>query len=158
MKAVVWAVVVLVVTTGSPNTGLALEEADIQALMDKISEMQAQIDALARQVAETSAKTEEAAQMSEATVEMVENLPSMNQASSWADSTTVGGYGELHYNSLDSGSEVDFHRFVLFVNHQFNDNICSASNSRAIIRFRIAGYSSGSAVLNCASRTAIDSI
>lgn len=123
MKALVWAGVLLVVTTGLTNTGFAREEADIQALMDKISEMQVQIDALARQVAETSAMTEETAQMSEATVEMVENLPTMNQASSWADGTTVGGYGELHYNSLDSGSEVDFHRFVLFVNHQFSDNI-----------------------------------
>ncbi len=43
-------------------------------------------------------------------------------------STSIGGYGELHYNNL-SGSDgtnkkqVDFHRFVLFVNHEFNDRI-----------------------------------
>lgn len=43
---------------------------------------------------------------------------------SQADSRThVGGYGELHYNNLDSGSEIDFHRFVLFLNHAFTDDI-----------------------------------
>lgn len=37
--------------------------------------------------------------------------------------TTLGGYGELHYNNLDSGKEIDFHRFVLFVSHRFSDRI-----------------------------------
>jgi len=44
---------------------------------------------------------------------------------SWADKTSVGGYGELHYNmSLsDNGDQIDFHRWVLFINHEFNDKI-----------------------------------
>jgi hypothetical protein len=33
------------------------------------------------------------------------------------------GYGELHYNNLDSGSEMDFHRFVLFVGYRFSDTV-----------------------------------
>lgn len=43
--------------------------------------------------------------------------------------TTIGGYGELHYNNLSSDTkgedkrEMDLHRFVLFVNHEFNDDI-----------------------------------
>jgi len=42
--------------------------------------------------------------------------------------TTVGGYGELHYNNLTgpNGAEkkvLDLHRFVIFVNHEFNDDI-----------------------------------
>ena len=43
--------------------------------------------------------------------------------------TTVGGYGELHYNNVsnsDNSKEVrqlDLHRFVLFVNHEFNDDV-----------------------------------
>lgn len=42
--------------------------------------------------------------------------------------TTVGGYGELHYNNLSgpNGAEkkvLDLHRFVIFVNHEFNDDI-----------------------------------
>ena len=42
--------------------------------------------------------------------------------------TTVGGYGELHYNNLSNGAGtdkkvLDLHRFVIFVNHEFNDDI-----------------------------------
>lgn len=46
--------------------------------------------------------------------------------------TTVGGYGELHYNNWerDTGSdfnELDFHRFVLFFGHEFSDRTRFAS-------------------------------
>ncbi len=43
--------------------------------------------------------------------------------------TTIGGYGEIHYNNLRdrkgdaNKDEIDFHRFVLFVNHEFNDRM-----------------------------------
>ena len=46
-----------------------------------------------------------------------------------SNKTTLGGYGELHYNTLrdqkgDSNKDqMDFHRFVLFVNHEFNDKM-----------------------------------
>lgn len=59
-------------------------------------------------------------------------------AGSWADRTTIGGYGELHYNSLDDDAtafdgdaddlnRADFHRFVLFASHSFNEWIRFAS-------------------------------
>jgi len=59
-------------------------------------------------------------------------------AGSWADRTTIGGYGELHYNNLHDGAtafdgdaddrdRVDFHRFVLFASHTFNDWLRFAS-------------------------------
>ncbi|MCL1076699.1 porin [Parashewanella spongiae] len=36
--------------------------------------------------------------------------------------TTIGGYGELHYNNIDGkDNKIDFHRFVLFVGHEFNE-------------------------------------
>ncbi len=46
-----------------------------------------------------------------------------------AGRTVVGGYGELHYNNLDGKggasdkNEIDFHRLILFLGHQFNDRI-----------------------------------
>lgn len=44
--------------------------------------------------------------------------------SSTASKTTIGGYGELHYNNENDGAkEIDFHRFVLFFDHEFNDKI-----------------------------------
>ncbi len=39
------------------------------------------------------------------------------------DRTTIGGYGELHYNNLESKKEIDFHRFVLFFGHKLSDRI-----------------------------------
>ncbi len=65
-------------------------------------------------------------------VEMIADMPSMGGAPSWADKTTVGGYGELHYNNLsnkgtsgrvDDKDQIDFHRFVLFFGHEFSDRI-----------------------------------
>lgn len=37
--------------------------------------------------------------------------------------TSVGGYGELHYNSLDSKDEIDLHRAILFLGHRFDERI-----------------------------------
>jgi hypothetical protein len=39
--------------------------------------------------------------------------------------TTLGGYGELHYNEPDGSKRgvLDFHRFVLYVGHNFNEKI-----------------------------------
>lgn len=56
------------------------------------------------------------------------NQVEANSTESTSDST-VGGYGELHYNNLSSETpgedkrEMDLHRFVLYVNHEFNDDI-----------------------------------
>jgi len=50
--------------------------------------------------------------------------------SAWAEKTTFGGYGELHLNKLKNGKpgginkdELDFHRFVLFMGHEFNERV-----------------------------------
>ena len=44
--------------------------------------------------------------------------------------TSIGGYGELHLNKLKNKKpggankdEMDFHRFVLFIGHKFNDRV-----------------------------------
>lgn len=40
----------------------------------------------------------------------------------WWKRTSVGGYGELHANFFsDADNAIDFHRFVLFFNHDYND-------------------------------------
>lgn len=40
----------------------------------------------------------------------------------WWEKTSIGGYGEMHLNMGDK-DEIDFHRWVLFVNHRFNDRV-----------------------------------
>lgn len=52
----------------------------------------------------------------------------MDDNSGSSSSTHIGGYGELHYNNLEDGNDkksrsIDFHRFVLFIGHEFNDDI-----------------------------------
>lgn len=40
----------------------------------------------------------------------------------WWEKTSIGGYGEMHLNTGDK-DQIDFHRWVLFFNHNFNDRI-----------------------------------
>lgn len=65
-------------------------------------------------------RLDETEQRLEATADQVE---SSSTASSFAK-TTIGGYGELHYNNYeDKDAKVDFHRFVLFFGHEFTNKL-----------------------------------
>ncbi len=44
----------------------------------------------------------------------------------WWKNTSLGGYGEMHYNG-GRKDKLDFHRFVLFAGHRFNDWLRFAS-------------------------------
>ena len=89
-----------------------------------IQEQQKQIEALKEQLEATNEKVKETDEKVDVAGEMIEQAESkVSKAASWAENTQIGGYGELHYNNLDSKEEVDFHRFVLFFNHQFSDKI-----------------------------------
>ncbi len=57
-----------------------------------------------------------------------DNVEQGSQSAGWFNDTSIGGYGELHYQnrSKEGGThqeEVDFHRFVLFINHEFTDEL-----------------------------------
>lgn len=57
-----------------------------------------------------------------------ENYEEGSQSDGWWERTSIGGYGELHYNNRqidgkDDEQEIDFHRFVLFFNHEFTDDL-----------------------------------
>ena len=64
-------------------------------------------------------------QRTEATAQRVEQSETAGPSR-----TTIGGYGELHYNNLenqlaggDDKEAMDFHRFVLFFGHEFTPEI-----------------------------------
>lgn len=104
----------------------------VEELWKIIQAQQAEIEALKRQQQNTERKAtaadEKAAtadRKAEAAVVAVEesSTKSAGGGNSWADRTKLGGYGELHYNNLDSKEEVDFHRFVLSLGHEFTENI-----------------------------------
>ncbi len=93
-------------------------------LLEKLESMQQQIDELKRQIAENEEKTNETDAKVEAVAEVMESAtPQVAKASK----TTIGGYGELHYNNLNAEDPekdvnmIDLHRFVLFFGHEFND-------------------------------------
>lgn len=48
---------------------------------------------------------------------------SPSSRSSWTDRITLGGYGEIHYNSVneDGGEQIDIHRLVGYVGYRFED-------------------------------------
>jgi hypothetical protein len=55
-------------------------------------------------------------------------LTTAGPAPSWSQfgpTTTVGGYGELHYNEPDGSGkgQLDFHRFIIYLGHQFSEQI-----------------------------------
>ena len=99
----------------------------LDQLYELIQQQQAEIQSLKSQLNQTDAKVEATGEaLDEA---LTEAGPSSNSLGSMGAKTKMGGYGELHYNNLDSqtgGSdknEVDFHRFVLFFSHEFNESI-----------------------------------
>jgi opacity protein-like surface antigen len=106
------------------NTPYALAQVSNAELLEKLDSMQQQIDELRRQLAEAQEKTTETDARVEAVAEAIESAPP--QAAK-ASKTTIGGYGELHYNNLDADDPsrdvemLDLHRFVLFFGHEFND-------------------------------------
>ncbi|GMR16601.1 MAG: FlxA-like family protein [Gammaproteobacteria bacterium] len=96
------------------------------------NQLQQEIDALKKQNKIIMERLDATAEMMEATDKMDAHgdKKSSNKRSTHHGSsgkTTVGGYGEMHYSNLDGEGgaadkqEMDFHRAVLFVGHEFDD-------------------------------------
>jgi hypothetical protein len=105
--------------------------ATIAELWEIVQRQQAEIDELRLELGEaraamaaTNDRVDETEARVEATGDYVETLA---VADTGAQKTTIGGYGELHYNSTQSDAgdskEIDFHRFVLFFGHEFTDRV-----------------------------------
>ncbi|EAS47091.1 hypothetical protein GB2207_10758 [marine gamma proteobacterium HTCC2207] len=98
----------------------------LEEMWQLIQQQQGEIATLKEQLRDNDARIQETEVIAEATISAVEEISIAPSASA---KTTFGGYGELHYNSLDrddsAGSKdaMDFHRFVMFTGHQFSDDI-----------------------------------
>ncbi|MEE9615165.1 MAG: porin [Thermodesulfobacteriota bacterium] len=123
----------------------AMAESDIERLERKIDALMREVEALkAKEEVVGELKSEiEALKASDRDVETIRRAVSRMEESEqemeelreevasirdrgfeFLDRTTIGGYGELHYNdykSEDKDSSIDFHRFVLFFSHEIND-------------------------------------
>ncbi len=95
---------------------------------DRLKALEARLDAMEKENRSLKQQLQQTDQKVEATGNQVEKIAisGNSSGSSWADKTKLGGYGEMHYNSLDgkggaaSKDEIDLHRFVLFFGHEFN--------------------------------------
>jgi hypothetical protein len=86
---------------------------DTEELRNVIAQQQAVLKSLEKRLDETE-------QRLEATADQVES----STTTSLFAKTTIGGYGELHYNNYeDTEAKVDFHRFVLFFGHEFTEKL-----------------------------------
>lgn len=94
------------------STSAMAAEPTNKELLEAIEKQQQQIEALKERV-------EEADKKAEATVEAVEQ----SMQSAVASKTSIGGYGELHYNDIEDNEQIDFHRYVLFVGYEFTDKV-----------------------------------
>jgi hypothetical protein len=101
--------------TGAANGAEPMPSAE--EMWKIIQQQQREIESLKRGQQETSEQVEAAMDVAE------QAQTGSAGAASWAEKTQIGGYGEMHYNNLDSGNEIDFTRFVLFFGHQFTDRL-----------------------------------
>jgi hypothetical protein len=96
----------------------------IQKQQKQIDELSSRLATATERTAQVDARTKSVEQKVEATSAHVESLATetAGKGGGLMEGTTIGGYGELHYNSGPTDM-IDFHRFVLFVNHDFNDKM-----------------------------------
>ncbi|NOX76501.1 MAG: porin [Gammaproteobacteria bacterium] len=100
----------LLISAALSGNALAASSPEIEAIQEELSAMKEKLDL---------------------TLDMLENQSGQNRQDSEhghgsSGKTTLGGYGEMHYKNQTRGgdtSEIDFHRFILFMGHEFNDKI-----------------------------------
>ena len=99
---------------------LAVPVVTVQA--DELSDLKAMLQQALERIEQLENQQQEISVAQEAIVEQVENSAA-SQLAQWAEKTTVGGYGEVHWNNTNLKDEIDLHRFVLFFGHHFADDI-----------------------------------
>ncbi len=88
----------------------------LERLFEKLA---AENENLRRENAELKARQEE----TDEKVEVVADSFLIDPGAAEADEKRlhIGGYGEMHYNNLDSTEEIDFHRLVTYLGYEFSD-------------------------------------
>ncbi|HEY9098365.1 MAG TPA: porin [Thiobacillus sp.] len=107
----------------------ATQAAADMSVEERLKAMETRMNALEAENQSLKGQIKTTEQQVAATNEQVEKVASKPTSglASWAERTRIGGYGELHYNNLEGKGgasdkdEIDFHRFVLFFGHTFNE-------------------------------------
>lgn len=108
---------------------VAASEPTMAEVLRLLKEQQAEIEALKAQLRQTDTRVEQTATAVEATASAVESATQRSETyakvADWAERTQIGGYGEIHYNNKENGNtdQIDAHRFVMYLAHDFNDRV-----------------------------------
>ena len=119
----------LLLSAASAGAGAAAETPTVEEMWKLIQQQQREIETLKADAAKRDNQflvvEERLDDTADAVVQVAEMAPAVGNS---GGNTTLGGYGELHYNNLEDQNsdgektELDFHRFVLFLGHEFNEN------------------------------------
>jgi predicted porin len=107
----------------------AAAEPTMAEVLRLLKEQQTEIEALKARLSETDTRVEQTATAVEATASAVESASQRSdtyaKVADWAERTQIGGYGEIHYNNKENGNtdQIDAHRFVMYLAHDFNDRV-----------------------------------
>jgi uncharacterized coiled-coil protein SlyX len=117
---------ILILSAMTGAAAAADQTPSMAEMWEVIQQQQATIDALKKQLAEQNQQVQNDQQQLAEEVEAQQEAiavvaDAVEQKSAPASRVKIGGYGELHYNNLDSGDAFDFHRFVLFFGYDFNE-------------------------------------
>ncbi len=88
----------------------------LERMFDKLA---SENERLRQENAELKAKQEDTDEKIEAVADA--QLAGGSSAGAAEKRLHLGGYGELHYNNLDSKEEIDLHRFVTYLGYDFSD-------------------------------------
>lgn len=106
----------------------ALAEADraateeVRELKETVQLLLQRIEQLEQKQSGMQQKQQEIAESQEQIAEEVER-GATGKLAQWAEKTQVGGYGEMHWNNTNLTDEIDLHRVVMFLGHEFTDDI-----------------------------------
>lgn len=103
-------------TSAQPPTTEEMWEV-IQQQRQIINDLERRLEKAEKRLSSNEAEVEAANEAIEIAAEAIE------KDTIAASKTSIGGYGELHYNGLEGDDQIDFHRFVLFFGHEFTDNV-----------------------------------
>jgi hypothetical protein len=127
------ALFVLAICASSPASAA---EQTLEALWEIVQSQQLEIERLSTaldttrlELATTDQKAQITEQQLDITANYLEQFEDNRSTTASANRTSIGGYGELHYNNVDATDpdrdfkEIDFHRFVTYMGHEFTDRI-----------------------------------
>jgi hypothetical protein len=109
----------LIISNFSP----AIAQSSAEKVEKQLEILQNQMEKLKRELKEMKEKEAKEKDVTEELDELKDEVASLKEEG-LSKKVSLGGYGELHYNSFQSSSksdELDFHRFVLFFGYEFND-------------------------------------